>query len=87
MKKSHKKSGPGTMDLILVIVGILLVFFTITMIVTYRQYGAIPDTLCTCVFATLGGECGVMGWIKTTKERNQNRKWELEDRETEEKHD
>ena len=31
-------------------------------------YG-IPDTLCQCVFALLGGECGVMGWIKTNKDK------------------
>ena len=37
--------------------------------------------LVTCVFAACGGEFGIMGWIKTTKERNQSRKWELDDRE------
>ena len=42
------------------------------------------DTLCTCVFAACGGECGVMGWIKTTKERQRERSFELEDREHEE---
>ncbi len=36
--------------------------------------------LITCVYATLGGECGVMGWIKTTKDRNRERKWEQEDK-------
>lgn len=41
---------------------------------------AIPDTLCQCVFALLGGECGVMGWIKTTKDKQQDRKWAEEDR-------
>ncbi|MFR2116015.1 MAG: hypothetical protein ACLS45_01845 [Subdoligranulum sp.] len=40
----------------------------------------VPDTLITCVYATLGGECGVMGWIKTTKDRNRERKWEQEDK-------
>ena len=40
----------------------------------------IPDTLVTCVFAALGGECGAMAWIKTAKERNKERKWEVEDR-------
>lgn len=72
--------GIGTMNLILVIVAFLLICFTIKMISTFEMYGAIPDTLCTCVFAVLGGECGVMGWIKTTKEKNKNREQELEDR-------
>ena len=33
-----------------------------------------------CVFAACGGEFGVMGWIKTTKDKHITRKWELEDR-------
>ena len=39
----------------------------------------IPDTLCTCVFAALFGECGAMAFIKTAKERRQDRKWQQED--------
>lgn len=78
------KKTIGTMDIILVIVGILLVVFTVTMIVLFERYGAIPDTLCTCVFAALAGECGIMGWIKTTKERHKDREWQLQDREMEE---
>lgn len=70
-----------TMDVILVIVGAALAAFTVLMVVIYCVTGGIPDTLCTCVFAALGGECGVMGWIKTTKERLRERKFELEDRE------
>ena len=58
-----------TMDLILIIVGVFLLMFTETMTVTFIICGSIPDTLCTCVFAALGGECGVMGWIKTAKEK------------------
>lgn len=81
MKKANKKKGVKTMDLILVIVGVLLISFTITMIVMFVKYGVIPDTLCTCVFAALGGECGVMGWIRTTKDRQRDRSYELEDRE------
>ena len=51
------------MDLILVIVGVSLLVFTIVMIQLFKVYGTVPDTLITCVFATLGGECGIMGWI------------------------
>ena len=70
-----------TMDLILVIVAILLLVFTAIMLVTFWRYGMIPDTLCTCVYACLGGECGVMGMIQTAKVRAQERKWQLEDEE------
>lgn len=79
-KAPRKKSGIGVMDIILIIVGISLLAFTIAMIQLFREYGSVPDTLVTCVFAALGGECGIMGWIKTTKDRNKERKWEQEDR-------
>lgn len=80
-KETETTGGIGVMDIILIIVGLSLLIFTVAMIQTFRTYGAVPDTLITCVFATLGGECGIMGWIKTTKERNKERDWELQDRE------
>ena len=46
----------GTMDFILLIVFLCLTVFTIAMIVLFTVYGSVPDTLITCVFATLGGE-------------------------------
>lgn len=70
-----------TMDKILILLAVFLLIFVSVMIWLYYRTGAIPDTLCTCVFAICGGECGVMGWIKTTKERLRDRKYELEDRE------
>jgi hypothetical protein len=69
----------GTMNLILIIIGITLLAFTIAIMNLFKQYGTIPDTLVSCVFAVLGGECGVMGWIKTTKDKNKVREWEKED--------
>lgn len=63
------KSKIGTMDIILIIVGISLLAFTIVMIEIFKQQGAVPDTLITCVFAALASECGIMGWIKTAKEK------------------
>lgn len=58
-----------TMDLILVLIGITVLIFTITMIWIYLITGGIPDTLCTCFFVACTGECGFMGWIKTAKVR------------------
>ena len=84
---NKKKKGFGTMDFILIVVGVLLVIFTVTMIILFCTFGTIPDTLCTCVFAALGGECGVMGWIRTTKDRHRERNYELEDREYNERKD
>ncbi len=50
--------------------GDIFTCFVIVMIAIYIRTGGIPDTLCTCVFSVCGGECGVMGWIKTTKDRH-----------------
>lgn len=83
--QTDKEKQLRTMDVILVIVAIMLLAFTITMIVLFKQTGMIPDTLCTCVFACLGGECGAMAWIKTTKDRYREREWEQEDRKDQEK--
>lgn len=76
---------PKTMDVVLVFIAVALVVFTAVMIGLFKEHGAIPDTLCTCVFAALGGECGAMAWIKTTKEKKQDRAWTLEDRAQEKK--
>lgn len=78
-KKSSGKSI-GTMNLILIIVGIFLVAFTLKMISLFEAYGMVPDTLINCVFVALAGECGIMGWIKTSKEKNKDRRWQMEDR-------
>lgn len=79
-KAAKPKRQIRTMDVILVVIAIALTAFTIEMIKIFRETGMIPDTLCTCVFTALGGECGAMAWIKTSKERRRERKWELEDR-------
>lgn len=75
------KNKLKTMDRILVIIGVTTLTFIITMIVLYVLTGGIPDTLCTCYFSLIGGECGILGWIKNTKTRQRDRKYELEDRE------
>lgn len=78
-KQTKKKKSIGVMDIILIIVGVSLFSFTVCMIKVYTIYGSIPDTLVTCVFAALGGECGIMGWIKTTKDKRTDRQWQIED--------
>lgn len=67
------------MDKVLIVVAVLLILFTLEMIHVFKTQGAIPDTLCNCVFLALGGECGVMGWIKTTKDKYKDREWAKED--------
>ena len=69
-----------TMDIILVVIAVFLFMFISVMLWMYYRTGGIPDTLCTCVFGVCGGECGVMGWIKTTKEKQRELQYEMEDR-------
>ena len=75
-----KKKTFNKMDFFLLVDLVLMTVFTITMIVVYTKTYAIPDTLCTCVFGVLGGELGIMGWIKSNKEKAEVRKQELADR-------
>lgn len=72
------------MDIILFVIACFLLIFVGFLLWLYYRTGGIPDTLCTCVFAICGGECGVMGWIKTTKERQRERMYEMEDRQQQE---
>ena len=75
-----KKKERRTLDLILIVIAVFLLAFVVAMIWLYYRTGGIPDTLCSCVFAACGGECGVMGWIKVTKERYRDRSFELKGR-------
>lgn len=79
--KRQAKKKMGTIDKVLLILYIGLVIFVIKMIQLFEAYGMVPDTLITCVFAAIVGEVSITGWIKTTKERHQDRKWQLEDQE------
>lgn len=72
MKNDKQKFG--TMDLILLVIGIFLALFTVAMIVIHCITGSTPDTLITCVFGICGVEGGVMGWIKTSKNKLQKLK-------------
>lgn len=68
-----------TLDIVLIIMGLLFLSFTIIMIFTFWRYGMIPDTLCTCFYGAICGECGICGWIKTAKVHAIERKEQLED--------
>lgn len=85
MNQPKRDKTKHTMDIILAILGIALAVFTVTMIFVFCVHESTPDSLIGCVFAAVTGECGIMGWIKNTKERQETRRWELEDREAEKK--
>lgn len=67
------------MDKVLIIICIATLVFVVAMLWLFYVKGEIPDTLCTCFFSFVGSECGMMAWIKTTKEKQQEREWQKED--------
>ena len=56
-----------TSNVVLIIIGTLTIIFTIVMIVLFWTHYSVPDTLITCWFGAVAGECGFLGWIKTSK--------------------
>lgn len=81
MKDKSKKIS--TSKIVLVLLGVLVIIFTIAMIYLYVLYQSVPDTLITCFFAATVGEFGALGWIKTSKIKLLERQWEIEDRQEE----
>lgn len=84
MKKKHAfklKKKLSTLNIILVIVGLFFLWFNYKMIQVYILTGSIPETYACAVVAATIGECGVCGWIRTTKDKLKDREWEKEDKE------
>lgn len=76
-KKSLKKMG--TLNIVLIIVAIFFVWFNCQMLAIYRRQNSIPETYACAVVAATIGECGICGWIRTTKDRRRERKWQKDD--------
>lgn len=64
-----EKKKMGTMDKVLILEAVILVAYTVADLIVFWHTGAEPATLTTCVFGVCGFENGVMGWIKTTKDK------------------
>ena len=63
------KAKLGTMDKILVLEAVFLISYTVADLVVFWHTGSEPATLTGCVFGVCGLENGVMGWIKTNKDK------------------
>ncbi|MEG1593363.1 MAG: hypothetical protein RR350_03055 [Oscillibacter sp.] len=59
----------GVMDKVLILEGVILVAYTVADLVVFWHTGAEPTTLTACVFGVCGIENGIMGWIKTNKDK------------------
>ena len=67
-KAAEKKMG--TMDKVLILEAVVLILYTAADLVVFWHTGNEPDTLTACVFVGVCGlENGVMGWIKTNKDK------------------
>lgn len=70
LAKRETQKKIGVMDKVLVLEVIILLAYTVADMVVFWHTGNEPYTLTGCVFGVCGIENGVMGWIKTTKDRN-----------------
>ncbi len=75
----------GTLNLVLIVVCAFFIWFNWQLLDIFRDCGSIPETYACAVIAATIGECGICGWIRTNKDRNQERKWKKEDQEAAEK--
>lgn len=82
-KLKRKAAKVGTLNVILIFVFGIFLWFNSRMLQIYEAQGQIPETYACAVVASLIGECGLCGWIRTTKDRRQERKWEKEDKKQE----
>lgn len=55
------------------------IWFNWQMILLYRQCDSMPETYACAVVAATIGECGICGWIRTNKDKQQDRKWQKQD--------
>ena len=63
------KGKMGVMDKVLILEAVILVVYTAADLIVFWHTGSEPATLTACVFGVCGLENGVMGWIKTNKDK------------------
>ena len=66
---SGRKKKMGVMDKVLILEVVILVAYTTADLILFWHTGSEPATLTACVFGVCGLENGVMGWIKTNKDK------------------
>ena len=64
-----RKGKMGVMDKVLILEAVILVVYTAADLIVFWHTGSEPATLTACVFGVCGLENGVMGWIKTNKDK------------------
>lgn len=67
--KAEQPAKMGVMDKVLIFEAVVLIAYAVADLVVFWHTGAEPYTLTGCVFGVCGLENGVMGWIKTNKDK------------------
>lgn len=68
----------GTLNIVLIFVGAYMIFINWQMLKVFQICGSAPETAWCALIAALLGECGICGWIKTTKEKHGKERKETE---------
>lgn len=69
----------GTLNIVLICVFVYMIFINWKMLAIFAQCGSAPESAWCALIAALLGECGICGWIRTNKDKQQERKWQKED--------
>ena len=80
-KSGERKKRLGVMDRVLIIEIVVLLVYTVADMIVFWHTGSEPTTLTTCIFAAAGLENGVLGWIKTNKDKIQSKQDQDKERE------
>ena len=73
-------SKVGTLNIVLIFVGVFFVWFNSRLLEIFLVTGSIPETYACAVIAATIGECGICGWIRTSKDKKRDREWSKEDK-------
>lgn len=63
----------GTLNIVLLCVFGYMIYINWKMIGVFLTFGSAPETAWCALIAALLGECGICGWIKTSKEKHASR--------------
>jgi len=66
---TRRMNKVGVMDKVLILEAVILVAYTVADLAVFWHTGAEPTTLTACVFGVCGLENGILGWIKTNKDK------------------
>lgn len=71
-KKRHRISKAKFSKIVISLMLISVLLFTIAMIWLFTQFGAVPDTLIIAYYGFVGGEAGILGFIKVNDTKHSN---------------